>query len=60
MALERFCDLYDEMGQLCFMGWRCLTCGEVIDPVIVRNRRARQKPVLPLRSRARRRLKQLA
>jgi hypothetical protein len=60
MALERFCDLYDETGQLCFMGWRCLTCGEVIDPVIVRNRRARQKSVLPLRSRARRRLKQAA
>ena len=60
MALERFCDLYDETGQLCFMGWRCLTCGEVLDPVIVRNRRAQQKSVMPVRSRARRRLKQAA
>jgi hypothetical protein len=56
MALERFCDLYDETGQLCFMGWRCLTCGEVIDPVIVRNRQRRQSP-LPERTRARRRQK---
>lgn len=58
MALERFCDLYDETGQLCFMGWRCLSCGEVIDPVIASNRRQRQR-LAPLRSRARRRQKQL-
>ncbi len=57
MALERFCDLYDETGQLCFMGWRCLSCGEVIDPVIVRNRQRRQKSQVPSRSRARRRQK---
>jgi hypothetical protein len=57
MALERFCDLYDETGQLCFMGWRCLSCGEVIDPVIVRNR-GKRGAAAPLRSNARRRQKQ--
>jgi uncharacterized Zn finger protein len=45
MTLERFCDQYDETGQLCFMGWRCLTCGEVVDPVIMRNRRERAATV---------------
>jgi len=55
MALERFCDLYDETGQLCFMGWRCLSCGEVIDPVIVRNRQQRRTEEPLPRTRARRR-----
>ncbi len=60
MALERFSDLYDETGQLCFMAWRCLTCGEVIDPVIVKNRRHRPPASAPARSRPRRRQTQLA
>jgi len=59
MALERFCDLYDETGQLCFMGWRCITCGEVIDPVIVRNRQHRRSVESPPRSKARRRHRQM-
>lgn len=59
MALERFCDIYDETGQLCFMGWRCITCGEVIDPVIVRNRQHRQRVKAPPRSKARRRHRQM-
>jgi len=59
MALERFCDLYDETGQLCFMGWRCISCGEVIDPVIVRNRQHRPSAELPPRSKARRRHRQM-
>ena len=55
MALERFCDLYDETGELCFMGWRCITCGEVIDPVIVRNRQQRRSAEPLPRTKARRR-----
>ncbi len=39
MTPERFSDLIDETGQLHFSGWRCLACGEVIDPVILANRR---------------------
>ncbi|HUJ79415.1 MAG TPA: hypothetical protein VLY45_03755 [Nitrospiria bacterium] len=59
MALERFCDLYDETGELCFMGWRCITCGEVVDPVIVRNRQHHRSVEAPPRSKPRRRHRQL-
>jgi len=59
MALERFCDLYDETGELCFMGWRCISCGEVVDPVIVRNRQHHPNVEAPPRSKPRRRHRQL-
>jgi hypothetical protein len=59
MSLERFCDLYDETGELCFMGWRCISCGEVVDPVIVRNRQHHRSVEIPPRSKPRRRNRQL-
>ena len=59
MQLERFCDQYDETGQLCFMGWRCLSCGDVVDPVIVMNRRQKAE-LRPLRNRPRRRFSNAA
>lgn len=34
MYSEMFCDFIR-----IFIGWKCLNCGEVIDPVIVSNRR---------------------
>ena len=39
MAPEEFYSLDDDM----FSGWRCIFCGEIIDPVILKNRRT-QKP----------------
>jgi len=39
MLKERFQDLLDDTGQIHFNGWRCLLCGEILDPLIVRNRR---------------------
>ncbi|MEW6324373.1 MAG: hypothetical protein AB1515_03195 [Nitrospirota bacterium] len=39
MHPERFSDFSDQMGQFHFSGWRCLACGEVLDPVILANRR---------------------
>jgi phage major head subunit gpT-like protein len=36
---ERFSDFNDQTGQFHFPGWRCLACGEVLDPVILANRR---------------------
>jgi len=31
-------DLQDDTGLGRFVGWRCLICGEVLDPVILENR----------------------
>ena len=38
MLPERFQDIQDETGKITFYGWRCVTCGEILDPVIMRNR----------------------
>lgn len=46
MVKEVFEDLFDDTGSLCFNGWRCLTCGEILDPVIVNNRGTRRSPLL--------------
>jgi hypothetical protein len=39
MSAERFSDFRDQTGQFHFSGYRCLACGEVLDPVILANRR---------------------
>jgi hypothetical protein len=39
MVRDHFYDLLDDTGHLSFGGWRCVSCGNVLDPVIVRNRR---------------------
>lgn len=39
MVYERFQDMLD-----LFYAWRCLNCGEIVDPVVVRNRGADKKP----------------
>lgn len=31
-------DLQDDTGQIGITGFRCTSCGEVVDPVILRNR----------------------
>ena len=36
MLQEVFMDFADYDGS--FEGWRCLVCGEIVDPVIVNNR----------------------
>jgi hypothetical protein len=46
MAQEIFEDLLDDTGSLFFKGWRCLTCGEILDPVIANNRGSRPEPFL--------------
>ena len=38
MITESFTDLLDDTGKLRFAGWRCVACGEIVDPVIVSNR----------------------
>jgi len=46
MAQEIFEDLLDDTGKLFFKGWRCITCGEILDPVIAGNRGSHQRPRL--------------
>ena len=38
MVDDWFQDLHDDTGHRYFKGMRCLTCGEVLDPVILHNR----------------------
>ena len=42
MAKDHFIDLMESAESMWMAGWRCLNCGNVLDPVMERNRR-RQK-----------------
>jgi hypothetical protein len=37
MVIDHFIDM-EESGGLWLRGWRCVTCGEVVDPMIMRHR----------------------
>jgi hypothetical protein len=39
MAKDHFIDLLESANSLWMVGWRCLNCGNVFDPVMERNRR---------------------
>ena len=43
MIVDRFVDM-DQSGNAQFVGWRCLVCGNITDPVMAANRR--NPPVL--------------
>ena len=44
--VQDFClDVLDNIGESEFAAKRCVLCGEVVDPVILRNRGARQEPM---------------
>ncbi len=47
MVPERFQDLQDDTGQLSFYGWRCLTCGEIVDPLIQAHRQHQPDAAAP-------------
>lgn len=38
MVMEHYIDLHDDTGQIGMTAWRCTSCGEVIDPTILRHR----------------------
>jgi len=44
MVPQRFFDMRGDQGVHTFEGWRCLTCGEASDPVILYNRTHRPAP----------------
>lgn len=39
MVQDRFYDLLDDCGLVSLTAWRCVCCGNVVDPIILRNRR---------------------
>ena len=38
MAKDHFLDLMESAEDMWLAGWRCLNCGNVLDPVMERNR----------------------
>jgi len=40
MVPDQFWDLQNDVGYWSFQGWRCLCCGNILDPVIIRNQQA--------------------
>ena len=38
MVPDHFADFMHDGGYHSFTGWRCLCCGNILDPVIIRNR----------------------
>lgn len=46
MVPDTFEDIGDDTGSFSFSGWRCLPYGEILDPVIARNRDFRREPLL--------------
>ena len=52
MVEEVFEDVMDDTGAVHFKGWRCITCGEILDRTILKNRVERP---LPFSDRARKR-----
>jgi len=48
MVQERFEDLRGDPQHISFRGWRCVCCGNVVDPVIIRHRTVGLSSVLPI------------
>jgi hypothetical protein len=46
MVQDVFEDMRDDTGTLSFKGWRCITCGEILDSVIASNRESRPSPLI--------------
>lgn len=40
MVKDHFCDLEESYGRPWIAGWRCVTCGNILDPLIQRRRLA--------------------
>jgi len=51
MTVDAFVDMDDDQGQRWISAWRCVNCGQVTDPGVVRNRLNPQELVLCLETR---------
>jgi hypothetical protein len=38
MIVDSFIDIQEDTGQLWLSAWRCVNCGQVSDPGVIRNR----------------------
>ena len=45
MVREQFYDMLDDSGFLSFYGWRCVCCGNVLDPLILMNKQGWRAPI---------------
>ena len=48
MVNDSYMDILNNVGEFKFSGKRCVQCGAVVDPVILRNRGARLEPMTAL------------
>ena len=46
MVEETFVDRETSPSVSSFTGWRCLICGEILDPIILEHRRAQRDPMI--------------
>jgi hypothetical protein len=46
MVNDSYMDILNNVGEFKFAAKRCVQCGEVVDPVILCNRGARQEPMM--------------
>ena len=46
MVNDSYMDLLNDVGESKFSAKGCVQCGEVVDPVILRNRGTRQEPII--------------
>lgn len=53
MVMERFDEAKGSSLEISFYGWRCVCCGNIVDPVITANR---LKPLLTRENKTRQRL----
>ena len=54
LLIREFCmDIHDGTGENGFWGLRCLQCGEILDPLILKHRISKTQTVLTGRSRQR-------
>lgn len=51
MVREHFMDVLNVSGEMDFTGWRCVNCGDITDPIIVRHHQSAANP--PAKSRRR-------
>lgn len=61
MVVDHFIDMQDDAGKLWLRAWRCVMCGEVVDPLIQRHRIIQtnsRRPIPVAVPKARRQLRQ--
>ncbi|MGH7165568.1 MAG: hypothetical protein ACREIS_08605 [Nitrospiraceae bacterium] len=53
LVVDSFMDFEDDEGHLWLRAWRCVNCGEVVEPAITHQRRAQRSRLVRLTKRLR-------